>query len=438
MALSICCISSASNCCATALIACGLRGSALAAALSWFSPWNDRLLDAAAPLGGSGDRGGLGGVVMADGLSTRSYHFELGVQRTRRLHGLQNGDEVVGRRAHGVECAHHGFERDAGLEHEQIGLVRLGFHIGFGHHRRLPRAERVGLADFVLRVDGDRQIAVRHRAGAQGDVLPQHHGAAAGVDHHFCRWRFGRDVQRFDLAEKGGAVARSQRRIHLNDPGVERRGRARAETLVDGIGHAAGGAEAGGVERKGDRARLVEIVRHGAFDRGAVGDHARGEKVDLGAVAPRSGAEAADHHTALGHGVGLAVSAFERGHQQGAAGQAGSIAHRRDGHVDLLARLRKRRQVGSDHHRGHVFRLQVGGYAGRQVDAQALKHGEQRLGGVGHLRGLVAGAAEADHQAVADELIHPHPLHAGEIADGGGVRGQRRGAEQAERRQPGE
>lgn len=52
----------------------------------------------------------------------------------------------------------------------------------------------------------------------------------------------------------------------------------------------------------------------------------------------------------------------------------------------------------------------------RQIDAHALEHGQQRLRGVGQI--CVAWSsvpAQADHnQAVADDWLDPHVLHAGE------------------------
>jgi hypothetical protein len=41
----------------------------------------------------------------------------------------------------------------------------------------------------------------------------------------------------------------------------------------------------------------------------------------------------------------------------------------------------------------------------------------QRLGGVGHLRGLVARAVQPHHQAVAGELVAAHALHGRHFLD---------------------
>ena len=44
----------------------------------------------------------------------------------------------------------------------------------------------------------------------------------------------------------------------------------------------------------------------------------------------------------------------------------------------------------------------------RQVDAELREHRHHALHGERGLRGLVAGAVEADDQAVADQLVRPH------------------------------
>ena len=85
--------------------------------------------------------------------------------------------------------------------------------------------------------------------------------------------------------------------------------------------------------------------------------------------------------------------------------------------------LRERRQVGVHHHRGHVLELRIG--VRRNGDAEALQHGLDALDGEWRLAGLVAGAVEADDQAVTHELVGAHALHRGQVLDAFGVRGQR-------------
>ena len=119
------------------------------------------------------------------------------------------------------------------------------------------------------------------------------------------------------------------------------------------------------------------------------------------------GAEAGDGDRALGHGVDLAVGAQQRGHQQGAAQQALGIAQGGDVDVDARALAGEGRQVGGDHDRGDVVGVQVG-VAG--VDAQALQHADQALAGEDRAAQVVAGAVQADHQAVAHQQVVAHAL----------------------------
>ena len=51
------------------------------------------------------------------------------------------------------------------------------------------------------------------------------------------------------------------------------------------------------------------------------------------------------------------------------------------------------------------------------ADAHALEHRLQRLLGEGNVVQRVAGAGEADHEAVADQLILPHAFDVGEVRE---------------------
>jgi hypothetical protein len=51
------------------------------------------------------------------------------------------------------------------------------------------------------------------------------------------------------------------------------------------------------------------------------------------------------------------------------------------------------------------------------VDAKAFEHCLQRLLGKRNVIEGVAGAVEADHQPIADQLILPHAFDVGEILD---------------------
>ena len=126
------------------------------------------------------------------------------------------------------------------------------------------------------------------------------------------------------------------------------------------------------------------------------------------------GLEAADRDRALRHRIDVAVGAEQGGDEQGAALQVLGIAER--GHRDVHPRAlgAERRQVAGDHHGGDVAGAD-GGAA--DVDAHALEHRLQRLLGEGDVVQGVAGAVEADDEAVADQLVLPHALDVGEILD---------------------
>ena len=121
--------------------------------------------------------------------------------------------------------------------------------------------------------------------------------------------------------------------------------------------------------------------------------------------------------------IDVAVGAEQRGDQQGAALQALGVAQRRDRHVDAGALGAERRQVAGHHDGGHVAGAD-GGAA--DVDAEPLQHGLQRLLGERDIVQRVAGAVEADDQAVADQLVLAHALDIGEVLDARGRAGRRR------------
>ena len=133
----------------------------------------------------------------------------------------------------------------------------------------------------------------------------------------------------------------------------------------------------------------------------------------------------ADHHIALGQGIDLAVRAAQRCRHQRAALERLGIAHGGDIDVYGLAGLCKGRKLGRDDHRRHILELQLGRIArGRQGDAHLLQVIGQCLLGVGHLRGLVARAVEADHQTIACQLVAAHALDGGNLLDACGMRRQ--------------
>ena len=112
--------------------------------------------------------------------------------------------------------------------------------------------------------------------------------------------------------------------------------------------------------------------------------------------------------------VDIAVGAEQGRDQQGAAAQILGVAQRGDGDVHARALGGEGRQIAGDHHGGDVAGAD-GGAA--DVDAHALEHRLQRLLGEGDVVERVAGAVEADDEAVADELVLPHALDIGEVLD---------------------
>ena len=123
--------------------------------------------------------------------------------------------------------------------------------------------------------------------------------------------------------------------------------------------------------------------------------------------------EAARLHRPLGQRVHRAVGAGQRRDQQHAAGQRAGVAQRADVDVDAGARAGEGGQAGRHHHRGHVAHAHV---AWVDPDAQPPQHAADRLGGEEDPL-AVAGAGQADHQAVAVEGVFPHPLHVDQLLD---------------------
>ena len=177
------------------------------------------------------------------------------------------------------------------------------------------------------------------------------------------------------------------------------------------------------MERQADVFQLVEDKPDLPLDNGAVryAAHGRHSAGDGCRFALRG--KSADRHAALGHRVYLAIRAQQRGHQKGAAFQAGGIAKGADGDVHAGALCRKGTQIAGDHDGRHIVGAQIG-VAG--VDAKTFQHRLQALlGERGAVEG-VAGAVEADHQPVADQLVFAKSLDGHQILD---ARCGQRGAE---------
>ena len=195
---------------------------------------------------------------------------------------------------------------------------------------------------------------------------------------------------------------------------IERLGGRRADEVVDRGGDALGGGEVGIAQRERSWLSRLSAKSISRSMMRAVGDAADGRHAahDLGGLA--FGLEAADRDRALADRVDVAVGAEQRRHQQRAALQALGVAERRDGDVDARA---LRAEGGRLAVTITAATLPVRSVCAADVDAEPLQHRLQRLLGEGDVVERVAGAVEADHEAVADELVLAHALDVGEVLD---------------------
>ena len=289
--------------------------------------------------------------------------------------------------------------------------------------RRLAHLRRLG--------DGDGEIALRHRDHRHAHVAAHDDDAGAFVDHDL-GGEIRLDLELLDFGEQRDHVAAVLLRDGDADGArVQRLRRRHADKVVDGGGNALGGGEIGIAQRHAQLVLLVEIEFDLALDQRAVGDAAdrRHAAHDLGGFA--FGLETADRHRPLADRVDVAVGAEQGGYQQHAALQALAVAERGHGDVDTGALGAKRGQVRRHHHGGDVAGAQ--GLAA-DIDAQALQHRGQRLLGERDVVEGVAGAVEADHQAVADELVLAHALDIGEVFDARGRPGVHRDKQHGQER----
>src|SRR6185437_12142899 len=123
------------------------------------------------------------------------------------------------------------------------------------------------------------------------------------------------------------------------------------------------------------------------------------------------GGFSADGDGALGLGIDGAVGAMQDAEQEQAAGEAAGVAGGADGGINAHAGVGEGGQGGGDEDGGDV---QDGDLGGRDGDAHFLQDVAQGLGGEEGLA-AVAGAVEADHEAVADEHVVAHPGDGGDV-----------------------
>ena len=183
--------------------------------------------------------------------------------------------------------------------------------------------------------------------------------------------------------------------------------------LIDCGTHPRHGGEIRFLEPVTQCALVAESKRHLPFHQGSPGDPPRGRMIllHLGGLAAEG--QGTDHQGALGHGVHLSVGGFQRGHQEGPAGQVLGIAHGRHLDVDLVPGPGKGRQLGGDDDRGNIVDFHIGGIDGHP---QALHHVDQRLSGeLGTV--AVPGPVEPDHQPVTDQLVGTDTFEACQLLD---------------------
>ena len=172
--------------------------------------------------------------------------------------------------------------------------------------------------------------------------------------------------------------------------------------------------KSGVLQRQADRGQPAEVEIDLALDGGAGRDRPGGRHAHRDARRFALGRDAAGDDGALGDGIDLAVRRVERGHDQRPAQQARRIADRRDGDVDRAAGTGEGRQLGGDQDRRDVARPEL--LAG-DVDAQPLEDVGHDLFGERRVAQPVTGAVEADHEAVADQLVRANAVELDEILE---------------------
>ncbi len=176
-----------------------------------------------------------------------------------------------------------------------------------------------------------------------------------------------------------------------------------AEIVVDRGGDALGRGEVCVAQREPYVGQSIEREFDLALDERPVGDAADGGDAadDLGGFA--LGLETVDGDRALRHRIDVAVGAEQGGDQQGPALQVLGVAERRT----TVTSIRVPWVPNGGRLPVTITAADVAGADRRaaDVDAHALEHRLQRLLGEGDVVQGVAGAVEADDEAVADELV---------------------------------
>ena len=260
---------------------------------------------------------------------------------------------------------------------------------------------------------------MRYRAVVQQDVLIHHHRTGATIDDHLCRHSGRGHIDALDLADEAYTLVRIGRCTHPYLATVRRRGGTRQHS-IDCCRQPLRRTEVRRIQLQIDILALSQGHRHFTFDRCSVWNPG-GRQVVHGYLGTGTRATRSNHHQiALSHCIDLSVCPLQRGEDQRAALQALGVADRRNGDIDQLSGTGEGRQVGRYHHGGDVFQLQ--GLGCRQIGPHRRQHVDHALHGKRRLRGLIAGAIQTNHEAMANQLIAAHAGNRRNILDPFGTR----------------
>src|SRR5690606_8071213 len=149
-------------------------------------------------------------------IAESSDDLQVGAQRAGSLHRLQDADEVHRLGTERIERLDHISKIGAAAHVEQRAAVLGDIDLAGLRDHGLPAGERRRLADLGLGVDGDGEVAVRHRHVLQRDALVHDHRAGTRVDDDLGRLLHRRDLEVLEVAEEGDARAGVARRAHLD------------------------------------------------------------------------------------------------------------------------------------------------------------------------------------------------------------------------------
>ncbi len=151
-----------------------------------------------------------------------------------------------------------------------------------------------------------------------------------------------------------------------------------------------------------------------AFNDGTVGNPSAGGDAFRDTAPVTAGAKASHRDGPLSHCIDFTVGADQRRYQQHAASQISRVPKRADDHIHARALASEGRQVARHHDSGDVLRIEV---CSAGINPHAFKHGFKALTREGRVSEPIAGAIEADDEAVTDEHIVAYAFDVGEVLD---------------------